>query len=87
MKKWIRIVRIAKDNKESKLFGIMSLVLVSGDAFHLVPRVMAAVDRAGDYSKAMGIGTLVTSVTMTIFYLIMYRVYEIRSSRQNKQLV
>ena len=82
----IRIIRSAKDNKESKLFGIMTLVLVSGDAFHLVPRVMAAIDRAGDYSKAMGIGTLITSVTMTIFYLIMYCIFEIRSNTTNKPL-
>ena len=72
------IIKRAKDNKEIKLFGIMSLVLVSGDAFHLVPRVMAAVNQAGDYTKAMGIGTLTTSVTMTIFYLMLYFIYSIR---------
>lgn len=83
----IRIIKIAKNDKESKLFGIMSLVLVSGDAFHLVPRVMAAVNQAGDYTKAMGIGTLITSITMTIFYLIMYLVFEIRSNEKNKNLM
>lgn len=83
----VGIIKIAKDDKESKLFGIMALVLVSGDAFHLIPRIMAAVNQAGDYSKAMGIGTLITSVTMTIFYLIMYYVYELRSKKNNKQLM
>ena len=82
----ISIIKRAKDDKESKLYGIMSLVLVSGDAFHLVPRVLAAVNRAGDYSKAMGIGTLITSITMTIFYLIMYNIYEMRSNRKNNKL-
>lgn len=83
----IKIIKNAKDNRESKLFGIMALVLVSGDAFHLVPRIMAAINQIGDYSKAMGIGTLITSITMTIFYLIMYRIYEIRSNKNNKQLM
>lgn len=82
-----RIISISKDNKESRLFGIMTLVLVSGDAFHLVPRVMAAINRAGDYSKAMGIGTLITSVTMTVFYLIMYRIFEMRTGKENRRLM
>lgn len=83
----INILKNAKNDTESKLFGIMSLVLVSGDAFHLVPRIMAAVNQAGDYTKAMEIGTLITSVTMTIFYLIMYFMFEIRSNKRNKQLM
>lgn len=83
----ISIIKCAKNDKESKLFGIMSLVLVSGDAFHLVPRVLAAVNQAGDYTKAMGIGTLITSITMTIFYLIMYCIFEIRTNKKNKMLM
>lgn len=81
------ILKNAKDNRESKLFGVMSLVLVSGDAFHLVPRVMSAINPNGDYTTAMGIGTLITSVTMTIFYLLMYCMLEIRSNKKNKQLL
>lgn len=54
----IKIVKNAKDDRESKLFGIMTLVLVSGDAFHLVPRIMAAINQGGDYTKAMGINVL-----------------------------
>lgn len=80
------IIKNAKCDKESKLFGIMTLILVFGDAFHLVPRIMAAINQTVDYTKAMGIGTLITSVTMTIFYLIMYFVFEIRSGKKNKQL-
>ena len=83
----ICILKKAKGDKESKLFGIMTLVLVSGDSFHLVPRIMAAIDKAGDYSKAMGIGTLITSVTMTIFYVILYFLYEMRSNKKNKPLM
>lgn len=77
----IRIVRKSKGAREGLLFGIMTLVLVSGDAFHLVPRILSAVNPAGDYSAAMGIGTLITSITMTFFYLIMYSIFEIRNGK------
>lgn len=75
-----------KESREILLFGIMSLVLVGGDAFHLIPRVLAAVNPTGDYHAAMGIGTLITSVTMTVFYLIMYFVYSLRYGYENKTL-
>lgn len=81
-----KIVRNSSNNKEVKLFGIMSLVLVFGDSFHLVPRIIAAIDQANDYSVSLGIGKLVTSVTMTIFYLIMYFIYEMRYQKENKGL-
>lgn len=82
----IKIIIRAKGNTEFKLFGIMTLILVGGDAFHLIPRIMAAVNKADDYTKAMGIGTLITSVTMTAFYLIMYCIYEMRYDRKNSLL-
>lgn len=82
-----KILRNSKGNKEIKWFGIMSLVLVSGDAFHLVPRVLEAIDRAGNYHAAKGVGTLITSITMTIFYLIMFLVYSMRYNYHNKVLM
>lgn len=81
-----KTVRRSKGNKEISLFGIMTLVLVFGDSFHLVPRIFAAIDKAGDYSYSMGIGKLITSVTMTIFYLIMYFIFEMRYNRKNKMM-
>lgn len=81
-----KIVKNGKKKQEVLLFGIMSLVLVGGDAFHLVPRVLAAVNPTGDYHAAMGIGTMITSITMTIFYLIMYFVYCLRYGYENKGL-
>ena len=83
----IKIVKHSKKNKELTLFGIMTLVLVGGDSFHLVPRIMAAINQSGDYTKAMGIGTLITSVTMTIFYLIMYCIFEMHYNKKNKGLM
>lgn len=80
------IVVKGRKNKEYLLFGIMSLVLVFGDSFHLIPRIIVAIDRAGDYTVALGIGKLITSITMTIFYLIMYFVYSIRYQYKNRAL-
>lgn len=65
----------------------MSLILVFGDAFHLVPRVLAAVNPTGDYHVSMGMGTFVTSITMTIFYLILYYFYSMRYHYDNKPLM
>lgn len=85
----ILIVKNGKDKgrKEILWFGIMSLILVFGDAFHLVPRVLEAINKAGNYHAAKGIGTLITSITMTIFYLIMYFVYSMRYNFKNKGLM
>ena len=60
-------------NRTEKLMGIAAVVLGCGDAFHLVPRVMNYFSDA-DLAAALGIGKLVTSVTMTVFYLILYYV-------------
>lgn len=73
-----------KSKKEYLLFGIMALVLVSGDSFHLVPRILVAFNPTGDYHVSLGIGKLVTSITMTFFYLIMYYVYSLRYDYKNK---
>lgn len=81
-----KIVTDGKKNKEILWFGIMSLILVFGDAFHLVPRVLAAVNPGGDYHVSMGMGTFITSITMTIFYLILYFVYSMRYRYSSKPL-
>lgn len=57
-------------------FGWMAVLLGAGDAFHLAPRVWAL--WAGGIeanAAALGIGKLVTSITMTFFYLILYYVW------------
>lgn len=61
----------------------MTLILVFGDAFHLIPRIVAAVNPAGDYAFALGIGKMITSITMTFFYLLLYLIYEIRYEKKN----
>ena len=81
-----KIVKGSSKIREVLLFGIMTLVLVFGDAFHLVPRIFAAVNQAGDYHVSLGIGKMITSITMTAFYLILYFIYEMRYSSKNAVL-
>ena len=61
-------------NKTEKNMGWAVLILGCGDAFHLVPRVLNYFIDA-DFTIALGIGKLVTSITMTIFYVFMYYIY------------
>jgi hypothetical protein len=57
------------------LAGIMGLVLVIGDAFHLIPRVMTVLTkREEQLRKALGYGKLITSITMTLFYLLLWHI-------------
>jgi hypothetical protein len=72
-------------NKAFLIFGIAVSLLGLGDAFHLVPRIYA-INNGGteNFPYWLGIGTLVTSITMTIFYLLLYRFYQIRYHKNNK---
>lgn len=55
------------------MWGAMALTLAFGDSFHLVPRMMAATSEdAGCFRKALGLGKLMTSITMTLFYLLLW---------------
>lgn len=64
------LLRRSGKNRAVRLFGLMALILGCGDAFHLVPRVLNYWLQ-GDFTAALGIGKLVTSITMTVFYLLM----------------
>lgn len=60
-----------------KKIGLMSLLLGAGDAFHLVPRVYALWTTGLEANAAaLGVGKLITSVTMTIFYLLLFYVWQ-----------
>lgn len=57
------------------LAGIMGLILFFGDAFHLIPRVMTVLTkREEQLRKALGYGKLITSITMTLFYLLLWHI-------------
>lgn len=69
----------SKKNRQFRLFGIMAVVLGLGDSFHLVPRVVALCTTGlENHVVALGFGKLVTSITMTIFYVLMYHIWRIR---------
>lgn len=57
-----------------RLMGWATVILGCGDAFHLIPRVLNYFVEA-DFSAWLGVGKLITSVTMTAFYLLMYRLW------------
>lgn len=81
-----RILQKNAGRKDIRLFGLMTLLLVFGDAFHLVPRILAVLNPAGNYAVPLGIGKLITSVTMTAFYTILYFIYEIRYGKKSTAL-
>ncbi|WP_313758078.1 hypothetical protein [Tissierella sp.] len=76
----------SKDNKEFKLFGIMAVVLGIGDSFHLIPRSYALLTTGlEDNAAILGIGKLITSITMTIFYVILYHIWRQRYNIQGRR--
>lgn len=60
----------------AKKFGWMTLILGVGDAFHLLPRCYALWTTGLEANAAaLGIGKLITSITMTVFYLFLYAIW------------
>ena len=73
------MIKQSKSEKQFKLFGIMAVLLGAGDAFHLIPRAWALCTKGLEsYTFALGLGKWITSVTMTIFYLLLYYVWRER---------
>ena len=75
----IRMIRGSKDNTQFRLFGLMAVVLGAGDSFHLVPRALALCTTGlENYAVPLGLGKWITSVTMTVFYVLLYYVWRKR---------
>ena len=75
----ILMLKRSHNNLQFKLFGVMAITLGLGDSFHLIPRCIAlCTSGLQDYTFALGLGKLITSVTMTIFYVILYYVWRKR---------
>ena len=82
----VRIIRGAKGSRQFELFGWMAVVLGAGDSFHLVPRALALCTTGLDsFAFQLGLGKWITSVTMTVFYVLLYYVwrerYEVKGQR------
>lgn len=68
---------VGKGNALFTLYGILTLTLCGGDAFHLVPRIIRAVHGSNERVKRqLGIGLQVSSITMTVFYIILMYVWK-----------
>lgn len=70
-----------------RICAYMTLLLGSGDAFHLIPRIVfnfAGPARFGQQQKRrdflIGFGNLISSLTMTIFYLFFYAGMSVKHS-------
>ena len=75
----ILMIRGSKGNGQFRLFGIMAVVLGAGDAFHLIPRAVALCTMGLEhYTVPLGLGKWITSVTMTVFYVLLYYVWRKR---------
>lgn len=67
----------ANGSRAVLLFGALTATLGGGDAFHLVPRIIKAFrgDSAGTEWWS-GLGLMVSSVTMTVFYVLLFYVWK-----------
>lgn len=81
------MIRQSRGGRQYILYGSMAVVLGCGDAFHLVPRAIALCTTGlSDYTQYLGIGKMITSVTMTLFYVLLYYVWKTRY-RKEKQIL
>lgn len=77
----ILMIRRSRQSRQFRLFGWMAVVLGGGDSFHLVPRAVALCTTGlENFTVALGIGKWITSVTMTVFYVLLYYVWRQRYS-------
>ena len=75
----IRMIRGARGSRQFELFGWMAVVLGAGDSFHLVPRALALCTTGlNSFAFQLGLGKWITSVTMTVFYVLLYYVWRER---------
>ena len=82
----VRMIQRSKGNPQFQLFGWMAVVLGAGDAFHLVPRAVALCTTGlENYTTALGAGKWITSITMTVFYVLLYYVWRRRYHVQGQR--
>lgn len=88
----IMMIAKSKQKRSYILFGAAAILLGSGDAFHLVPRAIGLFTGTLDAPSSslaewLGIGKLVTSITMTAFYVLLYFfVFERAGKKRNAYL-
>ena len=81
----ILMIRGSKGNRQFQLFGWMAVLLGTGDSFHLIPRALALCTTGLEsFTVQLGLGKWITSVTMTIFYVLLYYVWRERYGIRGK---
>jgi hypothetical protein len=82
----ILMLKGSTGRRQYTLYGAMAVTLGCGDAFHLVPRALALCTTGlSAWTVPLGIGKLVTSVTMTAFYVLLYYVWRERYQVKGKK--
>lgn len=80
------MIRQSRGRRQYFLYGLMAVVLGCGDAFHLIPRAVALCTTGLDrFTVSLGIGKMITSVTMTFFYVLLYYVWRERYQAEGKK--
>ena len=83
----VLMIHGCKGERQFRLFGWMAVVLGAGDAFHLIPRAFALCTTGlENYTAALGLGKWITSITMTVFYVLLYYVWRQRYQVQGQNL-
>lgn len=77
------------NNNKLILYTILTLVLVCGDSFHLIPRIINAfADKFEKYEFWAGLGLLISSISMTVFYFVLFYIcQEISGNELNSSVV
>lgn len=84
----ILMITKGRSDRQYRLFGIMAIVLGAGDSFHLIPRALALCTTGLEhFTAALGIGKFITSITMTVFYIILYYVWRTRYKVQGENKI
>jgi hypothetical protein len=82
----INMIKRSDKHNLTWLFGIMAVILGLGDAFHLIPRAYGLLTTGLEANAiALGIGKLITSITMTFFYVILYYIWRKRYDVNGKK--
>lgn len=72
------VLLLRRENNAQVLAGVMALVLASGDAFHLLPRIFVVLTGKDEALRAaLGWGKQITSITMTFFYLLLWTIGQV----------
>ncbi|NBL00055.1 MAG: hypothetical protein EOM50_19005 [Erysipelotrichia bacterium] len=89
---YIAVMMAIQSSTNAHYVAIIALILGLGDAFHLIPRIMVIKSKDEQrYRKYLGRGKQITSITMSIFYLLLYlllrRAYPIIENNVVDQLI